>query len=211
MKNTLITALVGAMSVLSANAATVITPTNNGGAATRQLQSTPGVALTSAYSYEVGVFAGDTFTVTTTLAQFTSAGSALLSATQPGIFGAFGSTGVTADLPNTGEPAGNFVGRPMYVVIRELGANPLGLFIAFSTPPAANFAFENALNVGPGVSVTNLNLTLVKGFTNPGANVGLTGAAAAGNGGTSVSFVPEPSAALLGALGGLALLRRRRI
>lgn len=209
MKNTVIAALLGAMSVLSAGAATTITATNNGGAATRQLQSSLGVPLTNAYSYEVGVFAGDTFSVSTTLADFTSAGSSLLSASQPGLFGAFGSAGIVVDLPNTGDPAGTFVNRPIFVVIRELGDT--GRFIAFSTP--SSFAFENALNVGTAVSVTNANLTLIKGTLQaPGTNVNLTGAAAAGLAGSAITFVavPEPSAALLGAFGVLGLLRRRR-
>lgn len=213
MKKTLIIAALGAMGVLTAGAATSITATNNAGAATRQIQLSSGVPLTAAGGgvYEVGVFAGDLFNVSTTLLNFTVAGTQVFSGTQPGLFGAFTvPTGaISVNLPNAGEPAGNFVGRPMYVVIRQPGTNPEGNFIAFSTP--STFAFETALDVGSAVTVSNANLTLVRGQLLPGANTGLTGAAASGNGGTAITFIPEPSAALLGALGVLGLLRRRRI
>jgi hypothetical protein len=214
MKKTLIIAALGAMGVLSAGAATTITATNSGGAATKQIQLTLGTPLTAALGgvYEVGVFAGDVFNVSTTLADFTLAGTRPFG-TIPGIFGTSttGGNGVVVDLPNLGEPAGNFVGRPMYVLIRQPGANPEGNFIAFSTPVSKQFAYESALNVGNPVGVSMAELTLVRGQLLPGANTGLTGAAAAGNGGTAVTFIPEPSVALLGALGVLGLLRRRRI
>jgi hypothetical protein len=70
---------------------------------------------------------------------------------------------------------------------------------------------DGAVNQTFGTGTTNLDSVLL-------ANGGSSSAATAGTGqsvafataGTTLSFVPEPSAALLGVIGSLSLLRRRR-
>ena len=62
-----------------------------------------------------------------------------------------------------------------------------------------------------GTGATNLDqITLAAGGSTSAATVVAGQSVAFATAGTSLSFVPEPSAALLGALGALGLLRRRR-
>jgi hypothetical protein len=110
---------------------------------------------------------------------------------------------MTGNLPTT--QTGPFIGNDIFLVI----ANPTNDdFIIWNT--GFDFLVEDAVLGGAPVNIQTRNATLVRGQLVAGGNTGLGGPVAAFNGGTAVTFIPEPSAARLGALGALGLLRRRR-
>jgi hypothetical protein len=131
-----------------------------------------------------------------------------VSANQPGLFGA---TFASGTLPNVGSAAGAFVGKNIFAVVANAANNDYVIWDSGKL-----FAYEVAGVGGAAVSFgTNaVTTTLVRGQVVVGGNNGLAGAISAQNGKDAITFgaaVPEPSAALLGALGALGLLRRRRI
>ena len=128
------------------------------------------------------------------------------SLTQPGMFGA---TGVIGTLPEAGSAAGTFVGNNIFAVVANGAGND---FIVWDT--GRPFAFETPGVGGAAVSAGTNTSLLVRGVVVLGGNSGLGGNLATNgrNGQNAVTFgaIPEPSAAILGALGALGLLRRRR-
>lgn len=128
-----------------------------------------------------------------------------VSTNQPGLFGATGSTGT---LPTA--PGGPFIGNTIFMVVANAANND---FIVWQTP--SSFVVEDPTLGGTPVTVRTNTSTLLRGNVVTGGNNGLAGAAGAYNGQNAVTFgaaapIPETSTTLLGALGALALLRRRR-
>jgi len=213
MKNTLLLTLISLASVSLLQAATTINATNAvpGGTGFVTQVRFNGAPYTGA------TIMSGTFTSTPlgsgeiTLASFgwTMFASQAFSnnAIAPGVFGALMAPGQTAGmtglLPTTA--TGPFIGNNIFLVV----ANPTNNeFIIWDT--GIDFAVEDALLGGAAVAAQTRNATLVRGALVPRGNSGLGGPIAAFNGGTAVTFIPEPSAVLLSALGALALLRRRR-
>lgn len=124
------------------------------------------------------------------------------SASYPGIFGALGASGATGTLPES--ETGPLVGNPIFAII----SNGAGELIIWNS--GQNFAAEVPGLGGAAVSFLTKDVQLVRGAIVPGGNTGLAGPLAARNGQDAVTFIPEPSAALLGVFGMLGLLRRRR-
>jgi len=216
MKNTIIGLLVSVASVSLSHAATLITAFNAaGGSWAQQVLLSTGSPGTP---YTAGQVMIGTFTTTTGLGSasgpinlanygWSELGATAFSALagDKGIFGTLGGTGVTGTLPTT--VTGPFIGNDIFAVV----ANPAGdNYIIWDS--GIKFAVEQAGIGGAAVSFATRDSTLVRGALVPLGNTGLTGALAGQNGvGNAVTFVPESSTALLGALGGLLLLRRRRI
>lgn len=125
------------------------------------------------------------------------------SANQKGLFGA---TGVTGTLPETA--TGAFIGNNIFAVV----ANAAGTdFIIWNS--GIKFQAELAGVGGTGASFLTKDVTLVRGQVVTAGNNLLAGAIASQNGKNGLTFgvaVPETSSALLGALGCVVLLRRRR-
>ena len=221
MKNTLISAAIGLSFFQLAQAATTITATNAAagttGFAQQVISGVDGTAFTAG-TIMIGTFSTPAGLGTTqgpiSLATFgwTLFGTAAFStsATAPGIFGSFAGAGqtqlgVVGNLPTTA--TGPFIGNNIFAVVANSLNND---FVVWNS--GVNFVVEDAVLGGTPVSFQTRNVTLVRGIVDPNGNVGLTGALAARNGAPAVTFgaVPEPSAALLGAIGALGLLRRRR-
>lgn len=129
----------------------------------------------------------------------------------PGVFGAFGGHGVTGELPMT--PSGPFVGNSIYAMVANPDASD---FIIWKS--GLSFQVEYELLGGAPLSFLTNQAELVRGIVLQGGNKGLGGPLAGFNGQDAITFitnsstniVPEPSVAMLGALGILALFRRRR-
>lgn len=218
MKNTIISALMalaslpllhGATTITATNAASGVDPTGFLQQVITGVDGTPfvGTVLIGTFSTPAGL---GTTTGPISLANYgwTQFGSAAFSssASYPGVFGAFGGTGVTGTLPTTA--TGALVGNNIYAVVGNAAGTD---FIVWNS--GLNFAAEDAVLGGAAVGFQTRNATLVRGIVDPNGNNGITGAAlSARNGQAAVTFgvVPEPSAALLGAIGALGLLRRRR-
>lgn len=202
-------------SVVVASAATTITATNAASGTSGFLQQV--IVAQDGLPFVGSVMIG-TFTTTTNLgvageidlADFgwTLFGSAPFSSNTAykGVFGAFGGTGVTGNLPTAA--GGPFIGNNIFAVV----ANGAGEYIIWDS--GLKFAVEDAVLGGAAVSFQTRNATLIRGLVDPNGNNGITGTAlTARNGQAAVAFlapVPETSTSLLGALGALVLLRRRR-
>ena len=160
----------------------------------------------SSYSgvIRVGVDAGNltsisaTSTLSDALAEFTQIGS--VSTNFPGFRS---STTIVAD--DTGNALGIAAGTQLYVIVGDaednfaVFTNAAWTLAAFTSPPTP--PNQVSVSVGP----TSVNVGDIATFSASGANAN-----------ASLSYyqlggaVPEPSFAMLGALGVLALLRRRR-
>lgn len=120
--------------------------------------------------------------------------------------GLFGSTGVTGTLPETA--TGAFIGNNIFAVV----ANAAGTdFIIWNS--GIKFQTELAGVGGTGASFLTKDVSLVRGQIVTAGNNLLAGAISSQNGKDGLTFgaaVPETSSVLLAALGGIALLRRRR-
>ncbi len=213
MKKTIVVTLLAVSSAATLQAATTITALNAVGGTSGYVEQVRFNDAPYVASYMIG-----TFTSTTGIGSgsinlgdfgWTLFGSASFSsnAIAPGVFGAFmgaGQTaGVTGNLPTS--VSGPFVGNNIFLVI----ANPTNdEFIIWDS--GVKFAAEDAVLGGAPVSFATRNITLLRGQAVPAGNSGLGGPLATFNGGNAITFIPEPSTALLGALGALALLRRRR-
>ena len=222
MKMKLITFVFALASGSLVQAATTITATNaalgTSGFAQQVITAVDGSPFTTG-TVMIGTFSSPTGLNTTvgpiSLATFgwTMFGSAPFStnAAAPGIFGSVAGSGqvlsVTGTLPTTA--TGPFIGNNIYAVVANAAGND---FVVWNS--GINFAVEDSVLGGAPISFQTRNVTLVRGIVDPNGNNGLTGALASRNGGAAVTFgveaIPEPSAALLGAIGALGLLRRRR-
>lgn len=216
MKKTIFCAIMAVGSLAQVHAATTITATNYtaGGVYAMQILATNSPA-SAPY---IGTVMIGTFTNTTGL------GSAVgpinlanygwtmfaqtpfnVSANQPGLFGATGATGTLPDVAG-----GAFIGNNVYAVIANAANNDYviwnsGKLFAVEVPPlgGAPITFSTAAP----------STILVRGAIVADGTKGLLASMASANGQDAVTFgalVPEPSAALLGCLGALGLLRRRR-
>lgn len=221
MKKTIISALLGFASFQVAQGATTITATNAAlgttGFAQQVITAVNGTAFTGG-SVLIGTFSTPAGLGTTvgpiSLETFgwTLFGSAPFStnAAAPGIFGSVAGAGqtqlgVVGNLPTT--VTGPFIGNNIYAVVANAAGND---FVVWNS--GINFAVEDAVLGGSPISFQTRNVTLTRGIVDPDGNIGLTGALVSRNGQAAVTFgvIPEPSAALLGAIGALGLLRRRR-
>ncbi len=216
MKTTILATLAAFASMHFASAATVITAANAAGTASGFLQQVitgvdgapfQGTVLIGTFASPTGLgtTAGPISLDTYGWSLFGSAAFSS-SASYPGVFGAFGGQGVTGNLPTTA--TGPLIGNDIYVVVGNQAGTD---FIVWNS--GQKFAVEDAVLGGAAVSIQTRNATLVRGIIDPNGNNGVTGAAlSARNGEAAVTFgvVPEPSSLLLGALGALGLLRRRR-
>lgn len=217
MKKTLIGQLIGAVLVISgANAATTITGASYSLAAGTDGFATQVVVGPALTPYTAGTVMYGTFSTTAGLG--TAAGGANFlsnfgwtlfastpfntSVNQPGLFGA---TGATGTLPTSGSSA--LVGNDIYAVV----ANAAGTeFIIWNS--GQKFAYEVEGVGGAAVGFQTRNVALIRGTLVPGGNNGLGGALNTNgrNDEAAVTFIPEPSVALLGLLGVLGFLKRRR-
>ncbi len=183
-----------------AGVAGATTITASGGTTGAQFVTTAGTLLTGTNaSILVGSMSGNIFT------QF-----ALADATPP----AFGTSatllgrwlGNAADASNATASAFNGL-QIWFKVTTTANGGGVGYFGSSLNFPTANAGVGDALNVA-GSTLNTFNSTL--------STVGGTAAFQAANvtypnGFVTIATVPEPSAALLGAIGALGLLRRRRI
>ncbi len=96
--------------------------------------------------------------------------------------------------------------RPVYSFMGNLGTLATSdAWILIQVGTIGNdVPFEQAYSSNPGTAVPVAGYGVVSSFTGNAAGQGSTTY-------STLQFVPEPSAALLGALGALGLLRRRRI
>jgi hypothetical protein len=119
--------------------------------------------------------------------------------------GLFGANGATGTLPTTS--GGPFIGRDIFIVIANAGNTD---YIVWES--SQQFATEVEGVGGAAVNIFTNASTLLRGVVIEDGNIGLTGAASSFNGQDAVTFgpIPETSTSLLGAIGALALLRRRR-
>ena len=209
MKSKLISfAAVLVMVTNSSMAATTITVASLG--ASSLLVTNSSGTVYSGGSWGVGVFApGTDFSgePSTLLSAFNQAGNTAAFSAFPGVFGAAGGAVVTANLPTT--VTGPFVGNPMFVIVGN-APTLAGSTDFIVTNSGVNFTQE-VEGVGGNISALFKNGTVLRGI---GTTVnGGSGPTAGQNGQPGITFgvIPEPSAALLGALGALGLLRRRRI
>jgi hypothetical protein len=147
-------------------------------------------------------------TYTAYIGTYTGSGLDPATATFADIFADFDIRG-TATFATGLFPAGllgveNFeytVGEPIYAFFTN-GGNENALITGFSVSPNGDDNFAAYINVGNAADLTYL----VGGYDPEGADLYVPGA------GNVVlnNAIPEPSTTLLGALGGLFLLRRRR-
>ena len=95
-------------------------------------------------------------------------------------------------------------------VIEGVLGNATNIDSTYTNTDFAIIWFESSLSLGDDATAGQVYGFQNDGFTSPadGATVNYDPATTGGN--ASIAFVPEPSAALLGAFGGLLLLRRRR-
>jgi len=198
MKKLIFSLAVGVLSLLSANAAT-ISVTNLDGSNFSGIVNSSGAVVTS------GVVAIGTFNL-----EPTSAGGVLGSFIQAGNTLSLGPNSFFQGNVNTGTlvSGDSFVGKNVYVVIGN------GVTLANSTEilvwkATANTAGNLFVADNPVGGPDTLTVVANKGTLSVGNSSTFDF-----GGGAQLVFqlvaVPEPSVALLGALGGLALLRRRR-
>lgn len=196
-----------AMASLPSFAATTITVASLG--ARSLLVTGANGAVYSGGSWGVGVFnPGTDFSgsAASILAAFNQAGNTAAFSSFAGVFGAAGGPVVTANLPTTA--TGPFVGNPMFVIVGNAATLTASTDFIVSNS-GVNFAAE-VEGVGGTTSALFKDGTILRGITTTVS--GGAGPTASQNGQPGVTFgvIPEPSAALLGALGALGLLRRRR-
>lgn len=219
MKNTLVSALVLAATCVAAHSATI----NVGNLAAAPNQSriffdASGDSLGTGF-VAVGYF--QTLTsgqfATTTSAQFASDFSILGSASNSLTYTGFGPEnaieGIVSLSASASTPTGNpFVGKTAYVLVGNGSslATSTQLFImatGISIPadPSTPITIDMSAGTTPGtvqMGVDNHNGAVFIGNNNAGSIT---------NGyRLATIFIPEPSTALLGAIGALGLLRRRR-
>lgn len=213
MKMRLISIAILAFAVNSGMAATtVLMPNINLAVPAKSLLITGATGTVYAGgSWGVGVFnSGTDFSgiASSVFSAFNQNGSTVAFAATAGVISALGAPGVTnAVCPITN--TGIFVGNPIMVLVGN-GATLAGSTDYIVVNSGVNWTAE-VEGVGGSASAYLYNGTVLRGQST--VVNGATGAATQFNGKPGVTFgvIPEPSAALLGALGVLGLLRRRRI
>lgn len=214
MKLKLLAALFSLVAMGVGSAATSVTISNvnlNSPARGQLITNSAGNPLASSgLSWAVGNFdAGVNFggAASELISAFNINGSSAAFAGSAGVFGALGGPGVTDAATPTSGTAGGFVGTPIYAVIANNANFALATeFIVINT--GVNWTNEIE-GVGGSVSAFTYNGQVLRGgvTTITGAPAGPTSQF---NGQSGLTFVPEPSAALLGLLGAVGLIRRRR-
>lgn len=203
------------VSISSINAATTIAPANAVGGSAGFVQQ----VLIDTIPYTGGTFKVGTFATTSGLSgegpiNLSDFGWSIFgeqsfssSPIAPGVFGAFVAAGqtatITGDLPTTA--TGPFIGNNIFVLVENTDSSE---FIIWDS--GQQFQVEDALLGGAKVSVLTEDSTLLRGAVVVGGNTGLGGPLAVFNGRDAVTFVPEPSSALLACVGALFLVRRKR-
>ena len=176
------------------------TVTASGGTTGAQFVTSAGSLLNAATgSILVGSMSGNIFT------QFAVADVA------PPVFGASGGvldgrwSGNAADASNT--TAAPFNGLQIWFRVNATtsGGNGVAFFGSSLNFPTANAGVGDAINVAAS-SISTFNASL----STPGTAIFTAPDGTFLNGSVRVGVIPEPSAALLGAIGVLGLLRRRR-
>lgn len=158
-----------------------------------------GTLLGNTFQARVGRYAGPALTATTTaeniLSGWTSAGSVNFASGAAAGYAGYFDTG----LVNFTDALG-LAGTPVFVWFTDGGANN-----AVLTGFATNYLSDGAIPNSNAVAIDATNAATV--------TYALGSYSAGAGGGTIVlnNAIPEPSAALLGAIGALGLLRRRRI
>ncbi len=130
--------------------------------------------------------------------------TAAFNPTFPGVFGAAGAETVSVDLPTT--VTGSFVGNDMFIMIGDAATLETSTeFIVADT----GIQFQPEVEgVGGTSSALFADATILRGDSTIVS--GAAGPTDPQNGEPGITFIPEPSVALLGAFGILGLLRRRR-
>lgn len=210
MKRTLFTALLlGAATQFGTAAVTVLPYNLSLSPATAQI-----VTDGTGKALDVGVWAVGLFPASTDFMQadvhallttFDQNGSARPFAAQDGVIGALGNAGVT-DAATSLDGSDPFTGTPIFVVIGNAASLAEASEVIILQGPAWP---QEAELVGANISFPTWTSTIVRGMESPPVS-GLTGPAAQFNGTIGMTFIPEPSAALLGLLGLAGFIRRRR-
>jgi len=186
----------------SANATTIA---NGGGTSTAIFVTSTGVTLTATNSnFAIGTWNGSLFT------QFAlPAVDATPMAIGTGVFAGK----LTGNFSDNTAAANAFNGLPIWYRVNVLdGSNIIGTAYFSGTNPGATVPATGTLfptngsGVGDSLSADTRNLTVL----GAGSSEGSIAYQSVGNV-ITIGVIPEPSAALLGALGVLGLLRRRRI
>ena len=215
MKLKLLAALCSVVAMGVGSAATTVTIANvnlNAPARGQLITNASGNPLASSgLSWAVGNFdAGVNFggSASELIAGFNQNGSVGTFSAQPGVFGTLGGPAISDAATPTSGTAGGFVGTPIFAVIANNANFALATeFIVFQT----NATWTNEIEgVGGSVSAFTFDGTLQRGMVTTITDAPSPGPLAQFNGQAGVTFVPEPSAALLGLLGAVGLIRRRR-
>lgn len=207
MKNTILVLLFGTVATCFSGAATIAV--GRGGATNGYTTFTAGgtnLSLTGGFYFSVGTFASEP--VITTPASLLSAIT-----NQYSEFAAIQS-------PTTGTTLGSLTGSfiatnadfnsvPMYFVVGNGTTRANSTQFAILKGDPVGFVFPAAAGSPSGAAnITLSGAAVASPLANAGIEVDIVGAP---DSLTLVDTIPEPSAALLGALGALGLLRRRRI
>ena len=124
----------------------------------------------------------------------------------PGTIGSFGGTGIVGATSTDGTDS--FTGKAIYIVIGN--ATTIAASTEFIIYNTGALWPQEVPAVGATVNTFLYNGTMVRGFTTTTSGLGAPLTFANGDAGVAFTAVPETSTALLGAIGALGLLRRRR-
>ena len=196
-------------SICISSAATYAVSNGSGATANGIANSTLSAFVGTGASVSIGTFA-----TTTDFSQFTSAASLIAAYSQYGVAGPFLTAGIAGNkgvfsLSTAGTAAGvNFADKPISLLVGNASTYAASTqFLVLNN--ARNFLGVDDAS-GTPISVVFTDAALIK-LGNAAADIRTTTADASVTPGfTTVALVPEPSAALLGAIGALGLLRRRR-
>jgi len=164
--------------------------------------------LNSTWTARVGFYDGTALTTAATFstinAHWTNVGSVAFATGggAAGVDGWFSLSGASYDSVATG-----LGGKQVFVWVSN---GTTGNLVMGATGAAAgSFTFKNNTDI-PSTTISGVKASAVGAWNLVLGTYTATGANSAGGGSYVVNVVPEPSAALLGAFGALALLRRRR-
>jgi hypothetical protein len=216
LTQTLLTACALLTSSYASQAANVIIANAQGGAGTDTLWANADGSLMTTGSVSVGYFGPtDTEDQIDTIAELFSklGGFTVIDSATPGSSIAFMAPGYVAEEAASFDPA-LLIGRTLYAI----ATNASSLSAATISSAYSMFAFNIVIDDEPlpqDYTANPAGITPIIGsldtFTGDpgGAATVIFGEAASGNY-TTLKLVPEPSSMLLGAVGALGLLRRRR-